>query len=296
MTDHLTGPELFAKSLAHLDNVAECEDGVLDPEQKMGAALIYALHAQTAMQKVLGNVLATAADVFSADLDGWDDVIPPVPLKECRGKNIRRPACAERHTEDCRYAEPPPEPKHVLLDVGTRVLVSDPHDRNCGCNNAQPYVGKIAGYDMGRTKYQINEECYGRPGEYYNFVRWAFVDNRVQVHPEGPGYVAAPKAESVKQEPTGPRIYVQGGSGVQGYLVGAETHPERGPRIKVHWLAPGGPEKWASPASVGIITADEVNRCPNGQTGDECTEGENQCERCLADEDAEAEAIEESLR
>jgi hypothetical protein len=74
---------------------------------------------------------------------------------------------------------------HELLAVGTRVLVSDPRDRNCGCSNAQPWVGKIAGYDMHHSKYQINEERYGSPGEYYNFVRWVFADSRVEIHPEG---------------------------------------------------------------------------------------------------------------
>lgn len=33
----------------------------------------------------------------------------------------------------------------------------------------------------------------------------------------------------------------------------------------------------------------------HGQTGDECSEGENRCELCLADEDAEADAIEGSM-
>jgi hypothetical protein len=357
MNENPTGPDWFASVGGEITDAFAVHD-MGERTAALLSGLINAQQANTAMLKVIADLIANATNQRSADLEGWDKVIPPAPLEECWGKNVRRPACADRHTEDCDYAEPPPEPKHVLLDVGTRVLFHDLvwNEETRKPERTNPKVGKIAGYDLFNSKYQINEERYGQPGEYYDFVTWAFADNRVEVHPDGPEYPPPPipdgsfavnstwrmrrpntggageivtvirrtrgdKAELLiefdrgpdmpkdyrretwpatkftewyerYEVPTGPRVYVQGGSGVQGYIVDTKTDPDYGPRIKVHWLTPGGPEKWATPGSVGIITPEEVYRCPNGQDGEECSEGENQCELCLEAEDAEAEEIE----
>lgn len=186
MNAPLTGPELFKQSMMHLNDVVNltfCDKEGGD-DLLLRIAQVYATHAQTATLVMIGDLIAKATEQRNADLEGWTEAIASVPLKKCWGKETRRPACAERHTDDCLYTDPVPEPKHVLIDVGVRVLVSDPHRGNCGCGTTQPFVGKIAGYDMGHSKYQINEEVYGRPGEYYSYVKWVFADNRVQVHPD----------------------------------------------------------------------------------------------------------------
>lgn len=194
-----TGPDSYRAALRLIDEADHWMDAdmgwkaQLSGEERIDrrtADLIKAQVLATNAQTAAIITLASAIESGLYELDGWRDVIPRPPLKECKGEEIRRPECAERHTDDCDYTDPVPEPKHELLPVGTRVLVSDPHRGSCGCGSAQPYVGKIAGYDMHSTKYQINEEVYGSPGEYYGFVRWAFVDNRVQVHPDGPEYQA----------------------------------------------------------------------------------------------------------
>lgn len=220
------------------------------------------------------------------ELDGWREVIPRAPLPTCRSKEARRSECTERHTEDCDYADPPPEPKHELLPIGTRVLVSEgmikyPDGRVV--YDKQPKAAKIVGYDMPRSKYQLNGEKFG--GGYYDFVTWAFADNRVQPHPEQDTAVA---------EPTAPRIYVQTENGQQGYVLGPGTAGGPG-RLDVAWFEPGQPHSYPLVKALTFITADDLDRCPNGQTGDECGSGENQCEPCLADEDEEAAEIEQSM-
>ena len=49
------------------------------------------------------------------------------------------------------------------------------------------------------------------------------------------------------------------------------------------------------PPSGAIWPADKVERCPNGQTGDECGSGENQCEQCVMADDEEGDEIERSM-
>lgn len=125
-------------------------------------------------------------------MDGWRQVIPRAPLPECRSKEARRPECADRHTDDCAYADPPPEPKHELLPIGTRVLVSDwewedpdPWERGeRKLRLKNPQAGRISGYDMHKSKYRWQREW--EPGRYAETDSWAFADNRVEVHPDGP--------------------------------------------------------------------------------------------------------------
>jgi hypothetical protein len=289
-----TGPDLFAFAEISYDKARaaggdEENDLYGSPEEiyHFRAARHHATQAQTAAVVMLAEVIATASGVDHDDLDAWREKIGMTWLKECRSKEARRPACAARHTEDCAYADSIPEPKHVLLPVGTRVLVSPratKYEDGRVVYDKQPKVAKIVGYDLGRSKYQLNDERPG--GGYYDFVTWAFADNRVQPHPEQDGAVA---------EPTGPRVYVRTVGGSQGYLIGTKQHEKGGIRLRVHWLSPGGPETWVRQTEVEIITADEVQRCENGQDGENCGEGENRCEPCLADEDAEADMIEESM-
>lgn len=103
-------------------------------------------------------------------------------------------------------------------------------------------------------------------------------------------------AEPVKQEPTGPRIYVQNLRGKQGHIVDTgKMNSDGGTDLRVQWYTPGSNPVWVSTELLTIIAATDVVRCPNGQTGDKCGSGENQCEPCLADEDTEAEGIERSM-
>lgn len=192
MPDNPTGPDIFATIKGELSDATMETPGSALELSHLLQAQVAATQSQTAALVMLTEVIATATGTDHYDLDAWRQVIPSVPLKECRAMNIRRPECAERHTDDCDYTDPVPEPKHVLLPVGIRVLVSDPHDTNCGCGNEQPWVGIVRGYDMHRSKYQISEERYGTPGEYYDFVRWVFADNRVQPLDEQP----APEPDS----------------------------------------------------------------------------------------------------
>lgn len=191
MTPNPTGPDLFAHSWKSYEEAFETQgDTGLDNSGaqmlSLLAAQVTATQAQTAALVMFAGLYADAHGIRSREVEVWADAIPSPPLVECWGKETRRPECAERHTDDCEYTDPIPEPKHVLLPVGTRVLVSDPHGTNCGCSNAQPWVGIVKGYDMHRSKYQINEERHYDPGTYYNHVRWVFADNRVQPHPEQP--------------------------------------------------------------------------------------------------------------
>jgi hypothetical protein len=192
MTDHLTGPELFTAVGGKIHDAQQETTGSPHALSDLAHAQLMATQAQTAALVMFAGLYADAHGIRSREIEVWTEVIPAPPLVKCWGKEARRPECAERHTEDCAYAEPAPEPKHVLLPVGTRVLVSNPHGANCECGSEQPWVGIVRGYDMHRSKYEIAEERYSTPGEYYNFTRWAFADNRVQPHPEQP----APEPDS----------------------------------------------------------------------------------------------------
>jgi hypothetical protein len=333
----------------------------------VGAALaaeaqVHATQAQTAALVLLIETVAAAAGVGAFELDAWRDVIPAPALKECKGREIRRPACADRHTEDCAYADPPPEPKHVLLPIGTRVLVSDLvwNDETRKPEKTNPEPGRIVGYDLSRSKYQWQREWNWAEGRYSEHVQWAFADNRVEVHPDGPecppgsedypsiclpvkhkpsggqGFVirstddpgkllvrwgkpgaalsevdttdlefvaiadhdqtdneVQPAPEPVTPEPTGPRVYVRHMRGKQGHILAFEQRKQN-VAAQVQWYVPDTRPVWVSMDLLEIITADEIARCPNGQTGDECGSGENRCELCLADEDNEADTIERS--
>jgi hypothetical protein len=282
--DSYTGPEMFAASQRHLHEAREhMEPGSPEETSHLTFAKIHAINAQTA---VLTMIAENMHDHTPYELDAWREVIPRPPLKECKNKESRRPACTDRHTEDCPYADPPPEPKHELLPVGMRVLVSDTATKHPDGRveyARQPYAAKIVGYAANDTKYQLNHEKPG--GGYYDFVMYAFADNRVQPHPEQDTAVA---------EPTGPRVYVQNHHGKQGHVVEFRQNEGR-LRVLVQWYSMGARPVWHTHDNLTIIASEDVERCPSGQTRDECGSGENQCELCLADEDNEAEAIEGSM-
>lgn len=183
MTDELTGPELLKQSMAALRDVIEPKSADQDNAMLLGVSTVHALHALTAA--VLMSV-ENSHQYPPYETETWRDVIPLPPLKECKSQESRRPQCEERHTEDCVYADPIPEPKHVLLPVGTRVLVSEPewdeNEHRTVWRNPKP--GKIVGYDMSRSKYRWRHE-YGL-WRYASHDSWAFVDNGVVVHPDGP--------------------------------------------------------------------------------------------------------------
>lgn len=285
----MTGPEHLRHAEASVEEAfgtswADDPNGV----HKIAALLSALISAQQAQTAAFLMFVETRGDYPPYEMDAWREVIPQPPLKECKHKEARRPACAERHTEDCRYADPVPEPKHELLPIGTRVLVSEKATKFLDGRivyDKQPKVAKIVGYDTFNSKYQLNGEKIG--GGYYDFVTWAFADNRVQPHPEQDTAVA---------EPTGPRMYVRNLRGKQGHI-GDGMRIGQGDQREAHvqWHVPGAQPMWVHMDLLRFITPAEVDRCPHGQTGDECGEGENQCELCLADEDAEAEAIEESM-
>ena len=191
--------------------------------------------------------------------------------------------------------EPEAEPKHKLLPVGTRVLVHDlvwnEDTRKPEPTNPEP--GKIVGYDMHRTKYRWRREWNYQEDRYSEHDQWAFADNRVQVHPDGPECLSDP--EPVKREPTGPRVYVKHPRGKDGYVVEFGRKAEDEVAALVQWHTPGTVPVWVSMDRLAIIHPDDVDRCPNGQANDECGSGENQCEPCRQAEDAEGDAIEESM-
>ncbi len=282
-----TGPEHFRESLDELD--AAFPPGVSLPDEEKIAALlsslVSAVHAQTAVNLMIAENMG---DYPPYEVDAWREVIPRPPLMECKGREVRRPECAERHTEDCAYADPIPEPKHELLDVGTRVLVSEratKYPDGTIVYDGQPRAAKIVGYDLHHSKYQLNVEEFG--GGYYDFVTWAFADNRVQPHPEQDGAVA---------EPTGPRLYVQKfDHSKQGHVVEFAQDPDKGVCAKVQWYTPGTHPVWVSMDLLKVVAPENVDRCENGQTGDNCGSGENQCALCLAAEDDEADAIERGM-
>jgi hypothetical protein len=299
MTDNPTGPELFTNSMSYLDDINDGEaEYTSNSGERVDNRLLYAtmavaraIHAHAAVMVMIAENMHEFAPW---EMEDWREVIPAPPLKECKGKEIRRPACAERHTEDCAYADPPQEPEHELLPVGTRVLVSDwQRDDDGVLRLMNPEPGKIVGYALGRSKYRWRREWNWEEGRYSEHDQWAFVDNRVQVHPDGPG--CQPVPEPVEQEPTGPRIYVQNHHGKQGHVVRFGQKEDGRVCGLVQWYTPGSQPVWRTLDLLTIIAESQVERCPNGQTRDECGSGENQCELCLAAEDAEAEAIEGSM-
>jgi hypothetical protein len=289
MSSAKTGPEHFEESVKEVFTALESEG--CDKIATMLSALVSASYAHTAA--VVMQVDA-ATDGRLHELDAWREVFPRPPLKECRSKEARRPACAERHTEDCAYADPPPEPKHELLPVGTRVLVSDLvyNEETRKPERMNPSAGRISGYAADRTKYRWQREW--QPGSYSDYESFAFADNRVEVHPDGPECPPPPKP--VKREPTGPRVYVENRHGEQGYIRAVKhDEGEGGLWLDVQFLRPGVQPVWKRADSMTIIAASQVERCPSGQTGDECGSGENQCELCLAAEDEEGDMIERSM-
>lgn len=296
MTDTPTGPSHFSASLEELraafENNEPNDDFYTARAVALLSSLVSAVHAQTAMMAMHIDAVTKGHPPY--EMDAWREVIPLPPLKECRGKENRRPECTERHTDDCKYADPPPEPKHVLLDVGTRVLVTEKgRDQEGWLRYRNPVAGRISGYDMSRSKYQWQEEF--DTGMYYTFNRWTGVGNHVEVHPDGPE--CPPPPQPVKREPTGPRMYVENHHGKQGHVLEV-LHIEKDDSLwyRVQFLAPGVEPVLKRADSLTVIAPSQVHRCPRGQTGDECGSGENQCEPCLADEDGEADAIEGSMR
>lgn len=298
MTDNPTGPELFRRSRSELR--LAFERGRSSAQEKDTALLslefakVGAIQANTAALVTLGGLFAAAMDLRSADLDAWQKVIPPSPLTECWSRDKRRPECKDRHTEDCPYTDPVPEPEHVLLAVGTRVLVSDwERDDDGVLRLTNPAPGRISGYDMHRTKYRWQREW--DEDHYSTHESWAFVDNRVQVHPDGPTHPSTP--ELVQTEPTAPRFYVRHTKNEQqGYITSASTIDPGRCSITVMWfLAAGLEEKAAALADLDFIRPEDVDRCSNGQTRDECGPGENQCEPCRQAEDEEGDTIERSM-
>lgn len=141
-------------------------------------AVANAVNGLTAATVMAARINAVAAIIRDTDLEAWGEVIPPAPRTECWSREVRRPECAERHTEDCFYAEP----EHKLLPIGTRVLVSERRYEDEDYPQ-QPYAAKIVGYDMHRSKYRLHPASSRNAGEYVEVDRWAFADNRVQVHP-----------------------------------------------------------------------------------------------------------------
>lgn len=315
--DNLTGPELFKSANDELMN-AFMQEGNDNKALGVAFAAVGAIQAQTGALVMLTEAICKAIGTNHYDLDAWREVIPVAPLRNCRSMYIRRPQCKDQHTADCDYAEPAPEPKegpdcsevadcdgrcckrnepkHELLPVGTYVLVSPPPTQCADGVERQtlnPYSAVVRGYDIGRTKYRLSPET--TPGAFTQGLGhlWEFADNRVQVHPDGPECPLEPKP--VKREPTGLRVYVEREDGLQGHIVSAHTSENDTCWVGVYWYAPGRGETSVLADTVKIIPASQVERCPNGQTRDECEMGENQCEPCLQDEDEEAAVIEESM-
>lgn len=151
MTDNLTGPELFANASGHLDDIV---DGEAQYESASGVQvdnrLLYATIANArATQALAAAVLMLVEnhhDFAPYEVEAWRAVIPLPDLKECKGENTRRPACAKWHTEDCRYSDP------VIL-AGTRVI-----------HRARPAGGARAG--------TVREQERDASGDYHLRVEW----------------------------------------------------------------------------------------------------------------------------
>lgn len=107
-----TGPDLFAFAEAAYGKARAAGSksgnqlyGSAEEFYQFQAAEHHGRQAQTAAIVMLTEVIADAANVFHCDLPGWREKIGATWLKECRSKEIRRPACEERHTDDCIYAD-----------------------------------------------------------------------------------------------------------------------------------------------------------------------------------------------
>lgn len=183
--------------------------------------------------------------------------------------------------------------RHEKLPEGTRVLVNDRMTRyeHKVELDGQPWAGKITGYARNSGCYLVAREW--EAGRYSDRADHIYMDERVRVHPEGP-QCPVPE-EPVKREPTGPRVFVQNLRGKQGYLLDMERQADETVVAHVQWFSAGARPVWIDMSVLKIIPPGDVQRCPKGQTADECGSGENQCELCLADEDTVAEAIEGSM-
>lgn len=293
MSNHRTGPELFQQAIDSLSAADDERLGSANETAFLRYAQVRAVQANTAALVMLAGLHADAHGIRSRELEVWAEVLPAPPLVKCWGKEARRPECAERHTEDCDYADPVPEPKHELLPVGTRVLVSEPvwDDTKQRVVWDNPEVGRISGYDMHRSKYRWQREY--NPGSYASHDSWAFVDNRVVVHPDGPE--CPPPPQPVKREPTGPVVYFRQRNGRTGHIIEFAKGSTEDTTVLVQIHTPGAGPTWRTMDQIQVIHPSEVVRCPNGQTGDECGSGENQCEACLQDEDEAGDEIERSM-
>lgn len=204
-----TGPKLFAEAEERRTEAAMASSHD-ERMYQLGQALVAAVQANTAAVVMHTETTANAGGVDNFELDSWTKVVTPTPFTECKGKEWRRPACEERHTEDCQYADPP-----------------------------------------------------------------------------------TPAPEPVKQEPTGPRVYVENQRGKQGHVV--DVSSMNGTLMfRVQWYVPGAEPVWKAADTLTIIPTDQVTRCGNDQTRDECTEIDP-CESCQQDIDAEGDAMEESM-
>lgn len=347
MTDNLTGPEEYKEAQTFVQYASDGHVGGhrLVWDDHPGLALQRAqVHATNALTAIMVTIAENLGDYPPYELDAWREVIPRPPLKECKGKEVRRPACEERHTADCQFTDPmyiagqrvrrrrgvPPVHgtisegcrssdgtwrvlvqwdgaeeswidqggveivRHERLDVGTRVLVVDSvtyYDHKTEVSG-HPRPGKIVGYATNGCYKIAREWSTGSYSEdHFDYV---FMDERVQVHPDGPE--CPPPPQPVKREPTGPRVYVENQRGKQGYVLEV-LHIEKDDSLwyRVQFLVPGVVPVLKRADSLAVIAPSQVERCPNGQTRDECSSGENQCEPCLQAEDEEADAIEESM-
>ena len=294
-----TGPDLFGFAEASYGKAKAAGQDPKNPTYgspeeiyQFRAAEHHRGQALTAAIVTLTEVIAESAGLFHSDLPGWREKIGTTWLKRCRGREIRRPACEERHTDDCAYADPPPEPKHKILPVGTRVLVSEKErDREGWLRYRNPVAGRISGYDLHKSKYRYQIEY--EPGVYAGYDSWAFVGNHVEVHPDG--HLCPPPPQPVKHEPTGPRVYVENQRGKQGYVVEV-LHIEKDDSLwyRVQFLTAGVDPVLKRADSLTVIAESQVTRCDNGQTPQECTEIDP-CEACQQDADEEGDKIEESM-
>lgn len=120
MTDHLTGPELFTAVGGKIHDAQQETTGSPHALSDLAHAQLMATQAQTAALVMFAGLYADAHGIRSREIEVWTEVIPAPPLVKCWGKEARRPECAERHTEDCAYAEPAPEPDSGLTKLLSR--------------------------------------------------------------------------------------------------------------------------------------------------------------------------------
>lgn len=92
-----------------------------------------------------------------------------------------------------------------LLPVGTTVKVTDvlPNDRYDADPNPRTYIGRVVGYDMGGTKYQVGAR-YGGWGRwlYMDGGSWAFPTKVVEV-PDCPHHSGTPVTDCLVCNPDG---------------------------------------------------------------------------------------------